>query len=308
MQMVRLRLPLLLLLGIAAGGTTAQTGTEPKLPSQPSPPAATQSPAVQTAAPPPAPQTAVQPPAAEVPQKASPSTSSPEFEVATIKPSDPAACCARTFGQNGRRFSTTNTNLKWMLQWAYSLHPKQIVGGPAWIDDDRFNITGVIEGTEPPTDRQWRVAVQKLLMDRFRIQLHHESREMSAYALVVARGGAKLKKSDGKYPTRTGFGGAIGQTMFGSGQNVTIPQFFGEVQRLAVDRPIVDQTGLTGTFDITLQFTREDIGSLGMTQLPDNAAPNLFDALQEQLGLKLEGMKAPVDVMVIDHAEKPSED
>jgi uncharacterized protein (TIGR03435 family) len=280
MRMAWLRCFLLVTISVAA---FAQTGPEPQQRVQSAPPAAS----------------AQQMPTAET---------SPEFEVATIKPSDPAACCARTFGQDGRRFSTTNTNLKWMLQWAYSLHPSQIVGGPAWIDEDRFNVTGVIEGTQEPTDRQWRVALQKLLMDRFRIQLHHESREMSAYAVVIARGGSKLKKSDGKYPPRTGFGGAIGQTMYGGGQNVTIPQFFGEVQRLAVDRPILDHTGLAGTFDIALQFTREDIQSLGMTQLPDNAPPNLFDALQQQLGLKLEGIKAPVDVLVIDHAEKPSED
>jgi uncharacterized protein (TIGR03435 family) len=89
---------------------------------------------------------------------------------------------------------------------------------------------------------------------------------------------------------------------------VTLRQYFGEVQRLVLDRPVVDRTGLTGTYNIQIQFTREDAGSLGMMQLPDNAAPNLFTALDEQLGLKLEGVKAPVDVLVIDKAEKPSPD
>jgi uncharacterized protein (TIGR03435 family) len=234
---------------------------------------------------------------------------SPEFEVTTVKPSDPDACCARTFGSDGRRFRTTNTNLKWVLQWAYSLQPKQIVGGPPWMDEDRFDIAGEIEGTEAATNLQWRVAVQKLLTERFQIQFHHEAREMSAYALVIAKGGPKLTKDDGDTkPENTGFGGAIGQTMYGSGENVTIGQFFGEVQRLAVDRPIIDRTGLSGTFNIQLSFTREDPQSLGMTQLPDNAAPNLFDALQQQLGLKLEGIKTQVDVLAIDHVERPSPD
>jgi uncharacterized protein (TIGR03435 family) len=233
---------------------------------------------------------------------------SPAFEVATVKPSDPAACCARTFSQNGRRFRTTNTNLKWLLQWAYSLQPKQIVGGPPWMDQDRFEIAGEIDGTDAPTNLQWRVAVQKLLTERFQIQLHHETREMSAYALVIAKGGPKLTKDDGDTkPESTGFGGAIGQTMYGYGSNVTIAQFFGELQRLASDKPIVDQTGLTGTYTIRLSFTREDPQSMGMTALADDAAPNLFDALPQQLGLKLEGTKAPVDVLVIDQAELPSD-
>jgi uncharacterized protein (TIGR03435 family) len=95
--------------------------------------------------------------------------------------------------------------------------------------------------------------------------------------------------------------------MHGSGQDVTLHDFIGEVQRIALDRPVVDRTGLTGTFDIKLEFTREEPGALGMMELPDNAAPNLITALQEQLGLKLEGMKAPVDILVIDRAEKPSD-
>ena len=75
----------------------------------------------------------------------------PEFEVATIKPSDPAACCGRTWSRNGRRFATTNTYLQWLIQWAYGLQAKQIVGGPAWMEQDRFDIAGEIEGTKIPT-------------------------------------------------------------------------------------------------------------------------------------------------------------
>jgi uncharacterized protein (TIGR03435 family) len=232
----------------------------------------------------------------------------PQFEVATIKPSDPAACCARTWSRRGRRFSTNNTYLKWLILWAYGIQDKQVVGGPAWIDVDRFDVAGEIDGTKAPTDPEWRVAMQKLLADRFQLQFHHEAREMSAYALTIARGGPKLTKSDPEKDTEPvlGFSGGVGQTMGGYGRDVTLQQYFGDVQRLVLDRPVVDRTGLTGTYNIQLRFTREDAGSLGMMQLPDNAAPNLFTALDEQLGLKLEGVKAPVDVLVIDHAEPPS--
>jgi uncharacterized protein (TIGR03435 family) len=231
----------------------------------------------------------------------------PAFEVATIKPSYPSACCSRTFSRDGRHFATTNTNLRYLIQYAYNLQAKQITGGPAWIDVDRFDVVGVIDGVGEPNDRQWKVALQNLLTDRFHLQLHHDTAEMSAYALTIAKGGPKLTKSDGGSYQRMGFSGAVGQTMNGMGVNATIADFAGELQRIVLDRPIVDRTGLTGTFSIEFAFTREDPQTLGMgPPLPDNAAPTLFTAIQQQLGLKLEPTKAPVDILVIDHAEKPS--
>jgi uncharacterized protein (TIGR03435 family) len=230
----------------------------------------------------------------------------PEFEVATVKPSNPDDCCARTWGRNGRHFQTNNTNLRWLLLWAYGLNAKQVVGGPAWMDEQRFDVSGELDSTQIPTERQWRIALQKLLIDRFQIQLHHEKQEMAAYVVTVAKGGPKLTPSTGDHREKsTGFSGGVGQTMHGGGADVTVADFFAEIARLATDKPIVDQTGLTGIYDMQIAFTREDPNSLGVTQLPDTAAPNLFDAVQQQLGLKLVGEKAPVDVIVVDHAEPP---
>jgi uncharacterized protein (TIGR03435 family) len=239
-----------------------------------------------------------------------PDGSDPAFEVATIKPSDPEACCARTFGRNGRHFQTTNTNLKYLIQWAWNLQAKQVAGGPPWMDEIRFNLSGVMDGTGTPNDHQWKIAVRHLLIGRFQIELHHEAREMPAFVLTVSKGGPKLTPGDGdtKAHQNMGFSGGVGETMHGRGVNASISDFIGELQRIVLDRPIVDRTGLTGVYNIQFEFTREDQNSLGMTQLPDNAAPNLFTALDEQLGLKLEGVKAPVDVLVIDKAEKPSPD
>jgi uncharacterized protein (TIGR03435 family) len=236
-----------------------------------------------------------------------PSDSPPAFEVATIKPSDPNACCSRTFSREGRHFATTNTNLRYLMQYAYNLQAKQITRGPTWIDENRFNVVGVIDGAGEPTDRQWKIALQNLLTDRFHLQLHHDTAEMPAYALTIAKGGSKLTPGEGGPRQGMGFSGAVGQTMNGMGINASIADFSGELQRIVLDRPIVDRTGLTGTFNIQIAFTREDPQSLGMgPPLPDNAAPTLFTAIQQQLGLKLEPTKAPVDILVIDYAEKPT--
>jgi uncharacterized protein (TIGR03435 family) len=247
------------------------------------------------------------PPAAGIAQNSP--ASSPAFEVATIKPSNPDACCARGWGHNGKYFNTGNTTLKYLIQWSYGLQARQVAGGPPWLDRNRFDAAGEIEGMAEPNDRQWKLAVRQLLKDRFQLQFHHDTREMPAYALVVAKGGSKLAKgdSDPNHVERMGFIGAVGQTMHGVGVNATIADFIGELQRIVLDRPIVDRTGLSGAFNIQLVFTREAPEALGMSQLSDTAAPNLLTALQQQLGLKLEPTRAPVDVLVIDHAEMPSE-
>jgi uncharacterized protein (TIGR03435 family) len=236
---------------------------------------------------------------------------SPSFEVATIKPSDPDKCCARTFARNGRHFATANTNLQYLMQYAFDLQARQIAGGPPWFNDDRFNVVGEIAGEGTPNARQWKEALQTLLVERFKIKMHHEMREMPVYALVIAKDGPKLTKGDGDpaHPQSMGFSGAYGQTMEGGGANATLADLAGELQRLTLDRPVLDRTGLTGTFNIHLIFTRENPDAMGLSpDLPDDAAPSIFVAIQQQLGLKLEPTKGPVDVLVVDHAEKPSED
>ena len=150
--------------------------------------------------------------------------------------------------------------------------------------------------------------LRALIEDRFKMKDHWEDRPVTAYTLKAVS--PKLTKSDPEKDREPvlRMGGAVGQTMHCFGRDITIGALMGQVQRLALNRPVVDQTGITGTYDIDLAFTREDADSLGMTQLPDNAAPNLITALNEQLGLKLEGTKAAVDVLVIDQAQKPSPD
>jgi uncharacterized protein (TIGR03435 family) len=144
---------------------------------------------------------------------------------------------------------------------------------------------------------------QKLLADRFKLTFHREKRELPAYAITVTKGGPKLAKSLGDpngLPDETGDSDRMGITMRYT--NVSMDDLAGNLQAMVGDgKPVVDQTGLTGRFDFTLKWTREQTPSTD-----PNASPGLFTAIQEQLGLKLEPVRAPVDVIVIDHVERPS--
>jgi uncharacterized protein (TIGR03435 family) len=233
----------------------------------------------------------------------------PQFEVATIKPSNPETQ-GRGFRVRGREFSTINTTLSSLITFAYGLHPKQIVGAPAWIDTDKFDITAQPDEPGRPNDKQWKEMLQGLLADRFQLKFHHDKRELPVYALEVAKSGSKLTKSQGD-PN-----GLPGMFFRGLGAlpatNATMQDFAGLLQSAVLDRPVVDQTGLTGRWDFTLNWTPDESQFVGMgikvpapSDKPD-APPGLFTAVQEQLGLKLDSIKAPVDVLAIDHVEKPS--
>jgi uncharacterized protein (TIGR03435 family) len=234
----------------------------------------------------------------------------PAFAVATIKPSDPDADGKGT-RISGRRFATINTTLSYLIQYAYGVHARQIVGGPDWLESAKYDIAAVADGEGKPNDAQWKIMLQKLLADRFALKFHHDKKELSVYLLVVSKDGSKLTKSSDD-PN----GGA--SLMFGGGsairlpaKNATIDDFIHVMQRNMVDRPIVDRTGLKDRFDFTLTFTPNDyqIANMGGGLPPpgDNPPPELFTAIQEQLGLKFEPAKAPAEVIVIDHVEKPSE-
>jgi uncharacterized protein (TIGR03435 family) len=246
-------------------------------------------------------------PPPEIPPMAA--DASPEFEVATIKPSNPDTQ-GRGFRVRGREFTTINTTLSSLLAFAYGLHPKQIVGAPAWVDTDKFDITAQPDAPGRPNDKQWKAMLQKLLADRFQLTFHHDKKELPIYALEVAKSGSKLTKSQGD-PN-----GLPSMFFRGLGNlpaaNATMQDFAGLLQSAVLDKPVVDQTGLTGRFDFTLNWTPDESQFVGLgvkvpppSDKPD-APPGLFTAVQEQLGLKLEATKAPVDVIVIDKVEKPS--
>ena len=233
----------------------------------------------------------------------------PAFEVATIKPSRPEAQ-GKIFQVRGRHFATINTSLSDLITFAYGLHPRQITGGPSWIESEKYDLGAQPEGEGQPSGRQWKVMVQKLLADRFKLTFHRDKKELSVYAIVVGKSGPKLTKSEGDPNGLPGlFFPRLGVL---NGRNATMADFAGVMQSAVLDRPVVDQTELAGRFDFTLTWTPDEFqfGGLGVKAQPpaDNAAapPDLFSAIQEQLGLKLASTKAPVDIVVVDSVEKPS--
>jgi uncharacterized protein (TIGR03435 family) len=234
----------------------------------------------------------------------------PSFEVATIKPSKPDAP-GKGFMVNGRQFKTLNTTLSDLISFAYGVHAKQVVGAPAWAETDKFDITAKPDGEGAPSQQQWKAMWQRLA-ERFQLAFHHDKKELSVYVLSTGKTGPKLTKSEGDPNGLPGlFFRQLGAL---NGRNATIGEFANMIlQNAVLDRPVLDQTGITGRWDFTLNWTPDDsqFASFGMKIPPPtdaaNAPPNLYTAIQEQLGLKLEATKAPADVLVIDKVEKPSE-
>lgn len=247
-----------------------------------------------------------EPPPPPVPMAAD---ADPSFEAATIKPSKPDAP-GKAFGLRGRNFSTLNTTLVDLLTFAYGLHPAQITGAPGWMTTDKYDIAAVPDKPGAPNDKQLKLMVAKLLTERFKLTFHHDKKELTVFAITVAKGGSKLTASENNS------NGVPGLFFRGLGnlpaRNATIADFAGVMQTAVLDRPVVDQTGLTGRYDFTLLWTPDEtqFGGRGGQAPPSangNAPPDLFNAMQQQLGLKMEPTKLPVDVLVIDHAEKPSD-
>jgi uncharacterized protein (TIGR03435 family) len=232
------------------------------------------------------------------------------FEVATIKPSNPSQP-GKLFTVRGRQVLTVNTTLNDLIVFAYDLHARQIAGGPDWAAMQKFDVTGQPEAQGVPNVNQLRAMVRQLLTDRFKLAFHRERRELAVYAIVVAPGGPKLTKND------TNPNGLPGLIFRGLGvlpvTNATMGDLAGVMQSAVLDRPVVDKTGLPGRYDFNLKWTPDEsqFAGLGVPVPPPtndaNAPPGIFTAFQEQLGLKLDATRAPVDVLVIDRVERPSE-
>jgi uncharacterized protein (TIGR03435 family) len=223
-------------------------------------------------------------------------TSAPLFDVASVKPASPEEIQAGSSGcKTGHgRATCTNVTLKRCIVGSFHTGPGQIVGGPSWLDSDRFHIDA--KAAAPVEDDAVLDAMMKaLLAERFHLTLHRETRNLQALVVEVAKNGPKLEKAPG--------GEAV--TDAGNGRltlkNTTMD---GLAERLArvTDLPVVNRTAIDGVFNMKLVWTPEGENPKG-----PGSPPSLFTAIQEQLGLRLQSQKAPVEVLVIDHAEKPAE-
>ncbi|MGA7157742.1 MAG: M56 family metallopeptidase [Acidobacteriaceae bacterium] len=239
------------------------------------------------------------------------SNADPSFEVATIKPNNTRVPMIQGIHEKGRYFSTNNSSLCDLLQFAYDLNAKQLTGGPDWICKDRYDISAVSNESGVPLS-QVRVMLQKLLRDRFNLTYHREKAELPAYVLTTGMSQEKLipTKLNGPVPVNSLKPASNGWTL--TMRNATTADFAGFLQMIVLDKPVVDETSIKGRFDMSITFAPDNSEFNGnpppMPEHTDDSqtAPSLFESIHEQLGLKIERERTLVDVIVIDHVERPS--
>ncbi len=235
----------------------------------------------------------------------------PKFDVVTVKPGKPNSP-GKNIGFRGRQFIGRNFNVDDMIALGYGLHTKQIVGAPDWFNSELYDIEGIPDTPGVPSLKQQAYLMQDLLATRFGLRFHHEQRELSVFVITVGKSGSKMQVSAAGPDDPVGFGfRRLGDLTV---RNMTMADFAIWMQGSVTDRPIVDQTGLKDRYDFTLKWTPDDsqfaqfrtTGALPSAGDDPNAPPALNDAIQQQIGLRIEPVKAMDDVIVIDHAEHPS--
>jgi uncharacterized protein (TIGR03435 family) len=244
-----------------------------------------------------------------------------QFEVATIRLNEACVNGTGLEHHSAGRFGVECVSVRDYIRGAYgsygpghnpNVRPPTVLGGPGWVDSERYDIVASAPA-ETGLDEMYGPMMRSLLEDRFQLKIHSEIRELPVYALSVARGGAKLTpskpgscvaidpKSVLQTPPGPNYCGRFqmtrGAVRTADATGITVAEFAMRVFRDSLDRPVIDRTGIAGLFDIHLEFSGVD---------DDNAAPSIFTAVQEQLGLKLSPDTGPVEVLVIDHVEKPS--
>jgi uncharacterized protein (TIGR03435 family) len=218
------------------------------------------------------------------------------FDVASVKPAAGRSVDFRVLP--GGRLHISCLTLNEILRQAYAVERYQIAGGPAWLDTDSYDIEAKAEGE--PTKEQMLTMVQALLADRFSLRIHRESKEGNVYALTVAKGGHKLTPPTGD----TAFIGLYrydpasepGVHYSLAGKRATLAMIANHLSQV-LRRPVIDRTGIEGEFGFKVDYAVDDN--------PDSGS-SLPSAVQEQLGLKLEAAKGPVEMLLVDRAEKPS--
>jgi uncharacterized protein (TIGR03435 family) len=220
----------------------------------------------------------------------------PSFEVASIKLSGPDDRLMYRL-QPGGRYLATGLTLKALLANAYEVPDFLVSGGPGWRDSDRYNIEATVGSPLPPwpdSNKQLSLMLQSLLADRFKLTVHRERKEEPVYELRVAKDGAKLQVA--KADEKAGFEMTPGRI-----HSMAVPlEYLATSLGYQLGRLVVDKTGLAGKYSYTVTYTPDD------APVTDTVGPSIFTAIREQLGIRIESAKAPVEVLVIDHVERPS--
>ncbi len=240
-----------------------------------------------------------------IPTLAQETEKTPSFEVASVKANLSFTGPSGISGATPGRFTASNTPLRFIILYAYRLLDNQLAGAPDWTSSDSFDVAATYPSGSTPTDDEVRAMIRTLLAERFGLQVHRERQEQRMYWLTIAansgRLGKQLRRSDvdcdegsaQKHPQtdKRPVCKMIATRHFITGGSRTIPQLAATLQSM-VGRLVVDHTGLTGAFDMDLQWD-------------DNEGPSIFTALQEQLGLKLDSRQDWIDTLIIDHVQKP---
>jgi uncharacterized protein (TIGR03435 family) len=254
------------------------------------------------------------------------SSSLPVFDVASVKPNTSYIRSQDRYSPAG--YAAANVSLKFLIYAAYGLPDPwgpshYLAGGPSWLDADRYDIEARVEDGSIPRDlpakdrnEKIRLMLQELLADRFQLKVHRETRQVPIYAMVVAKNGPRLRKATLEEKECLGIpiGYAACQERFLGGMRRGIRALAVDMSDLAqylsgyADRPIVDQTGIQGLFEIkTGAWSPDQPVATGDQAAEPASLPTLFTMLQEDLGLKLEPRRGPLEIVVVDRAEKPAE-
>jgi uncharacterized protein (TIGR03435 family) len=251
-------------------------------------------------------------PSSPVPSRL-PVDAEPSFDAAIIKLSASGATSVpRPTTTNGHDFTIRNGSLAELISFAFDVDMKQITHGPNWMNVDRYDIDARQDGEGQPSDKQLRSMTRKLLEDRFKLKVRYGKRDLPAFVLTVGKSGQRLRPTQAKGTSPgMGFkpmpGGVLVRV-----NNGTVADFASFLQSTVLDRPVVDHSGLAGKFDISVSFVPDKTQFKGhpptVPPEPDmtETCPGLFEAMEQQLGLKLAAERAQLDVIAIDHVEKPS--
>lgn len=223
----------------------------------------------------------------------------PRFEIASVKLSNSDLHSNSGIKTGNGRLDAENVTLKRCIMGAYGVGPHQISGGPDWLDSERFEISA--KADQPINDDAVLMKMLKdLLRERFHLEMHREIRMLPALVLETAKSGPKLEKAEE---------GEAGTNTIGNNASVSITAHntdmdsFARILARQMDLPVVNQTELKGIFNFKLQWVRDN-GRIGDSAPQEGAS--IFTAIQEQLGLHLRSQKSPIEVLIIDRAERPS--